>query len=403
MQVGSQPINEVNQVPEPQYQPDFYSTAFIEDSMPHYKRMRDLGPAVWLPRHKVWAVCRYEDVKQALSNDEVLISGEGVAVNGFTNKLMTGDNTVTLTADGADHARRRRALGKPLSIKAVRELKNQIQDEADSLIDRLLVKSNFDGVADFAEHLPVHIVSNLLGIPEAGRKNMLNWSTQSFNTTGPYNWRTLKSVPAAFQMVKYGTKISRDSIDPKGWVNNLYDAADEGILGENEVPGMVLDYMAPSLDTTITASSHMVYLLGRHPDAWEELRADPDLISGVARESLRLASPIRGWCRYATQDVEVGGTIIPAHSRVLVVLASANHDERKWDDPEKFDIHRNPRDHVAFGFGSHSCLGRHLAQLEMESLLRAMAPRVSRIEAGEPRLAINNTLRGFASLPVKFN
>ena len=391
-------------MPEPQYQPDFYSTAFIEDSMPHYKRMRDLGPAVWLPRHKVWAVCRYEDVKQALLNNEVLISGKGIAVNNIMNEQMTGDKTVTLTADGADHARRRRAVGKPLSIPAVKELKDRVQNEADSLIDRLLARDEFHGVTDFAQHLPVHIVSNLLGIPEAGRENMLNWSTQSSNAVGPQdNERTQESVPAMLEMFSYAQTINRDNIDSRGWVNHLYDAADEGVLGEDEVPTMVLDYMAPSLDTTIVGTSHMVYLLGRHPEAWEELKANPDLIPSVVSESLRLASPIRGWCRYATQDVEFGGTLIPADSRVLVVLASANHDERKYNDPEKFDIHRNPRDHAAFGFGTHSCLGRHLAQLEMESLLRAMVPRVSRIEVGETQLALNNTLRGFSELPVKFN
>ncbi len=388
-------------MPTPQYTPDFYSNTFIKDPIPHYQRMRDLGPAVWLPRHKLWAVTRYEDVKAALFADKVLVSGKGIAANSLTNKMMTKD-TITLTADGEDHMRRRGVVGKPLSKKGIKELKQQIQNEADSLIDKLLAKKCFDGVTDFAEHLPVHIVSNLLGIPESGRKNMLKWSTEAFNTTGPMNFRTLKSMSAGIQMLRYGNKISRHNIDPKGWVSNLYNAVDAGVLEEKEVPAMVNDYMGPSLDTTIIASSHMLHQLGKHPELWQQLRSNPELITSTVNETLRLTSPVRGWTRFAAQDYEIDGTVLPAGSRVLVVLASANLDERKWKCPQQFDITRNPRDHVAFGFGVHSCLGRHLAQLEMESLLRAMIERVNRIEVGKPKLAMNNTLRGFSQLPVNF-
>lgn len=388
---------------EPSYTPDFYSDAFIKDAMPHYKRMRELGPAVWLPKNKVWAVTRYDDVKKGLFNNESLISGKGIAANGFANKLMSGGKRITLTSDGEDHMRRRGVVGKPLSKKGIKDLKLRIQNEANLLIERLMVKERFDGVEDFAKYLPVHIVSNLLGIPESGRENMLNWSTQSFNMTGSYNWHMFKSIPAGIQMARYGNKVNRNNIDPQGWVHNLYDAVDDGILKEDEVPAMVNDYMGPSLDTTIIASSHMLHLLGKNPEAWEAVRDNHDLIPNAVNECLRMASPVRGWCRYAKEDVEIGGTHIPKGSRVLAVLVSANYDERKWDNPEVFDIHRNPRDHLAFGFGVHSCLGRHLAQLEMESLLRAMVNQVSHISVKEPTLEMNNTLRGFSSLPVAFS
>ncbi|NIB41775.1 cytochrome P450 [Pseudomaricurvus alkylphenolicus] len=388
---------------QPSYKPDFYSRAFIKDAMPHYRRMRELGPAVWLPSNKVWAVSRYEDVKKSLFNAESLISGKGISANGFANRLMSGDKKITLTSDGEDHMRKRGVVGKPLSKKGMKDLSQQIQNEADRLVESLLARGRFDGVRDFAEHLPVQIVSNLLGIPESGRENMLNWSTQSFNITGSYNWRTLRSIPAGIQMARYGKRINRDNIDPNGWVNNLYDAVDSGVLEEEDVPAMVNDYMGPSLDTTIIASSYMLYLLGSNPEAWEAVRSAPELIPNAVNETLRMASPVRGWCRYVKDDVDLSGTLIPKGSRVLVVLVSANYDERKWKNPETFDIHRNPRDHLAFGFGVHSCLGRHLAQLEMESLLRSMIGRVSQINVSEPKLALNNTLRGFSSMPVQFS
>ena len=124
------------------------------------------------------------------------------------------------------------------------------------------------------------------------------------------------------------------------------------------------------------------------------------LISSAISEAIRLESPIRGFTRVATENVEFEGVELAAGSRVLVLYASANRDERKWEEPEKFDVRREARDHLGFGIGAHVCAGMHLARLEMTALITAFTRRVSRFELGEPTRAINNVLRGFARLPV---
>ena len=133
------------------------------------------------------------------------------------------------------------------------------------------------------------------------------------------------------------------------------------------------------------------------------MRNDPALIPRAIDETLRLESPVRAFTRVAVEDYEVDGTVIPAGDRVLVMYAAANRDERRYPDPDRFDVTRDAKDHVGFGHGVHRCAGSYLAELEMESLLRAMAARARRIEVGEPAIALNNVLRGYGAFRASFH
>ena len=164
---------------------------------------------------------------------------------------------------------------------------------------------------------------------------------------------------------------------------------------------MVLDYVAPALDTTILAAGEMLWRLAVTPGAYGAIRDNPELIKGVVNEAVRMGSPIRGFTRLATQDFDVGGQTIPAGDRALILFASANRDERRYDAPDAFDINRNPRDHVGWGHGPHVCVGMHLARLELEILLETLVAQVTRIEVDTPTLVRNNVLQGFSRLPTR--
>jgi len=166
------------------------------------------------------------------------------------------------------------------------------------------------------------------------------------------------------------------------------------------VPSLFRDFIAPSLDTTILATASLFWLLGTHPDQWDLLRDNPALLRGAINEAVRVESPIRGFTRVATRDTAIDGCAVPAGTRVLLLYASANRDERKWEDPARFDIRRRNLDQLGFGFGVHSCAGMHLARLEMECLMTAFLARVRRFSVAAPQWALNNTLRGLASLQV---
>ena len=383
----------------PEFEADLYTDAAIADPYPLYRAIRDLGPAVWLRAHGVWAIGRYHDVRAALRADRALVSGRGVAMNDVVNGQAA---RVTLTTDGEVHRRLRAVLMKPMMPSALREIQTEMQTLADDLVTHLLTRESFDGIADFARHLPLAVVSRLVGLPEKGRERMLEWGSATFDALGTMNARCQAALPALFDMAGYAGNVERGRLRPDGWAARLFAAADEGRIDADDIAGMLIDYIAPSLDTTILGTGHLLFQLGRHPAQWDLVRGNHELIPRAVDEALRLEPPVRAFSRVATEDYDVDGTTIPAGDRVLVLYASANRDERRYADPDRFDVTRDAKDHLGFGHGVHRCAGGYLAELEMQSLLRAMAARVRHIEVGEPVVAPNNVLRGYHSFRASF-
>lgn len=384
----------------PIYDVDLFADEVLRDPYPHYQAMRDLGPLVWLPRHELSAAVHFEAVRDVLRNDEVFISGEGVAVN-----LALNDGSVqnTLMSDGDLHRRLKTVVGAPISPPNIDELTQSIREMADQLVMSLLDQGEFDGLVDFAQRLPVDIVSHLVGIPEAGRERMLDWSKATFNIIGAFNERGLADADVAFEIVPFAMSLERSDLRPGSWGAQVFEAVDRGDVEQEHVPGMLIDYIGPALDTTLNGIAHMLHLLGTHPEQWAMVREDPEQnVSRAVEEVLRHETVIRGFTRLATSDVEVSGVGIEAGQRVWALLSSANRDERRFDDPDSFDITRSRNTHVGFGAGPHLCVGVHLARLEMRSLLQAMAQHVETIEIGETHVALHNMLRGFGVLRATF-
>ena len=388
--------------PKPVSDIDLYSDASLLNPYENYKVLRDLGPIVFLNGLNMYVAARYADVKEILATPEVFISGEGVTMNDAVNQALQG---IGLCSDGDEHRRIRRVESRPLNPRALRELRDTITAEAEAVVDRVAGRGSFDAVTDLAQYLPLSIVSNLVGLPEEGRERMLDWAAGNFNSFGPVNERTTKSMSVFEEMVSYAmSQCVPGKLKPGSWAAMLHDAADAGEINEQEARLMALSYMAPSLDTTIFAISSAVWLFANNPDQWTALRENPSAIPNAINEVLRLESPIQGFSRYARVDHDFAGSVLPAGSRVIILFGSANRDERRWDDPERFDIRRDRAgDHVAFGYGEHACIGNNLARMEMAALFTALARKVERFSAISSTRAINSTLRGFAKLEVSIN
>jgi cytochrome P450 len=383
----------------PELTVDLYTDAAIVEPHALYRAIRDLAPAVWLPVHGVWALGRFSDVRAALRADEVLVSGRGVALN----ELVNGQpGRTTLASDGALHRRRRAVLMKPMMPSALEEVRGTVERLAGELVEKLLSRGSFDGIADFARHLPVSVVSHLVGLPEEGRERMLEWAAATFDALGPDNARARAGIPLLLELARYAVGLERGRLAPGGWAARLFEAAETGRLDPEDVPGLLIDYVAPSLDTTILATGHLLHLLGSHPDQWERLRHDPTLVPAAVHETLRFEAPVRGFTRFAVKPYQADEVSISEGERVLVLFGSANRDERRYADPDRFDVTRDARDHLGFGHGVHRCAGGHLAQLELEALLRALVARVRCIEVGTPEPLMSNVLRGWRSFPASF-
>ena len=391
--------SEQSSVDAPCYDVDLYDDEVIADPYPHYQAIRDAGPAVWLPKNDVWAIGRFADVRRVLRDHRTFSSAQGVAANEATNRASLGN---TITSDPPEHTKKRSIIGAPLAPRALAAVKPRIETEAQALVERLMSRGRFDAVADLARHLPLAIVSDLVGLPEQGRANMLRWAAATFDVLGVQNARWHAAMPQVQEFHAFcNNPDTAARLRPDGWAAALWQAAERGEIPLDKCPAMMRDYISPSLDTTILATASLIWLFGRHPEQWDLVRADTSLIPSAIDEAVRLESPLRGFTRVVTNDCDVDGTSLPAGARVLVLYASANRDERKWQEPERFDVRREVREQVGFGFGMHTCAGMHLARMEMTALVTALAARVQRFEIGEPVWASNNVLHGFACLPVQ--
>lgn len=390
-------------MPIPAYEPDIYADEAILNPYPHYARMRNLGPLVFLPQYNIYALPRYAEVKKALLSHTRFLSSHGVA--GFTwPQALTDGGSGTLTSDEPEHSRFRGVTGPQLQAPALEPLAAEMEAAADQLVQRLVAQGPFDAMADFAQYLPITIVTSLVGLPERGRERMLDWAAASFDVLGVDNARARQAFAQGVEMIHFVLNECRpDTVTPNGFAAQIWVAVQEGRITPREACFLHVDLLAPALDTTIFATGHLLHRLATNPDQWAKLKADPALIPNAIDEAVRIESPIRAFGRVVDEAQEIGDEILPAGSRVLMMYASGNRDDRRWEEADQYRIDRDHLSgHLGFGQGRHICAGMHLAKLEMRSLLKALLTRVDRIEVGEPSYAINNVLRGFSALPARF-
>jgi cytochrome P450 len=382
----------------PHYEADLFTDDALADPYPHLRALRDAGPVVWLDAHEMYAVARYAEVRGVLADDTTFISGEGVGLNEVVNSMGPG---TTLMSDGAEHRTQREIIGRPLTPSALADLRQEGQAIADTVVERLVGQGRFDAVTDLAEVLPATWVPDLLGWPVDGRDRLLDWAAATFDGLGPMNDRAAAAGEAMLEMIAYAQQLAQTSLPDHCFAAGILRAARQGEIVASRRPMLLVDYLGPSLDTTISAIGNAIWLLATHPDQWQLLRDDPHRVKATVNEALRLESPISCFTRVAKVDTVIDRVHLPAGSRVLVSFASANRDERRWDDPESFDITRESAGQLAFGHGEHACVGMGLARLEAAAVLSALIEQTSRIElAAEPERRRNNLIRSFRSLPV---
>ena len=377
---------------------DLYSDDVLAEPYEHYRRLREAGPAVWLERHNVWVVVRYDAVRAVLRNWATFSSASGVAVNDVLNTAMRGN---TLNSDPPLHDLLRNVVGSSMTSQALRPTKEMIDQRAEELVGRLVAQGSFDAVEDLAQVLPQSIVPDFIGLPQEGREHLLDWAEATFNAMGPMNERCTHAITKLPELFGYARQIAETgNLQPGSFGAGVLEAERDGRITATQCPQLFTAYLVPSLDTTISAVGSAIWLFGRYPDQWNRVRENPSLIPNAFEEVLRLESPLQSFSRLATSDYDVEGISIPAGARVVVLFASANRDERKWEHPDTFDVTRNTSGHLGFGYGIHLCAGASLARLEGQAVLSALARRVERFELGESTRKLNNVIRSLRTLAV---
>ncbi len=384
----------------PVYSGNLYSRDAIRDPYARYRDLRDLGPAVWSSKHRCFVVARYQEVHDILADDTTFRSTGGVA---HTRLAQWSGSSTTIVSDDERHAHRRKLVTALLTPRALRGRQGEIEQLADDLVSSAVDRGDIDGVDDLALPMPLQVVPDLVGWPQYGRGKLLDWGIAGFDYAGPRNALFLRSLPGVISMRMYvGQVVRRRDVQDGSAASILLAALDDGQITKGECASLLIDLLAPSIDTTASIIAAGLQLFADRPDQWKLLREDRTLMPSAVREIVRLASPLRAFTRRVNSDTIVSGVRMKAGSRVLVIYASANRDDRFWSNPDDFDITRDSTAHVGFGYGVHSCAGQGLGRMETTAILSALLDRVERIDRRGPgERATNNVIFRWEKLPLR--
>jgi len=382
---------------------DPFSQAFLSDPYPHHEAMREAGSVVWLEHYGIWAMARHQEGRDALTDWQTYCSGAGVGLSDFRKEPPWRPPSIILEADPPLHTRTRAVLTRILSPAAINILRERFAREAKALVDQLVKRREFDGIADLAEAYPLKVFPDAVGISEEGRENLLPYGNMVFNSFGPRNDLFDKAMANAGPVRDWiMSKCSRAGLAPDGLGMQIFAAVDSGELTETEAGMLVRSFLSAGIDTTVYGLGNALYCFAKYPEQWTILRENPSLIRLAFEEVLRFEAPVQTFFRTTTRDVDVGGVKLNDGEKVLLFLAAANRDPRRWDKPDTFDVKRRATGHMTFGTGIHGCVGQAVARLESEAVFGALARRVVSFElTNEPRRRLNNTLRGLDRLPLR--
>jgi len=395
--------------------PDIESAEFQSNPYPTYARLRAETPVsrVRLPGgQSAWLVTRYDDVAAVLKDERFVkdrsrvLSPEQAAKQPWIPSLFKPLARNMLDVDPPDHTRLRQLVHKAFAPRLIERLRERVRTLTEELISVAERRGRMDLIADYALPIPTTIISEMLGVPASDRHRFHRWS-RVIVASSPSGWRMLRAIPSAIAFLRYIRRLVRlRRSDPRDdLVTALVQAQDEGTrLEENELVAMIFLLLIAGHETTVNLIGNgMLALLG-HPDQMTRLRDEPDLIRTGVEELLRFDGPLEmATERYTREDVEIAGATIPRGELVYAVLASANRDDRQFQDPDRLDLSREPNRHLAFGLGVHYCLGAPLARLEGQIAIGTLLRRVPNIQLPRRSLRWRRglVLRGLEALPVE--
>ena len=384
-------------VPTSDYDP--FTEEAILDAHRSDGALRDIAPAVYLERYDVWAVARFRDVHAILPDHERFTSTDRPF---FDPKAIRP--AILLTEDPPEHTRTRSVIMRSLSAPALRKMQEEFDRAAVALVDRLLESGGIvDGHLDIASAYVLEVFPDILGLSKEGRHHLLRFGDAAFNAFGPANEIQRRGMERAADAIAWVDRsVKRDAVDPDGLGGQMFKAADDGEITEEEAELLVRTLFAAGSDTTIYGIGSMVRAFSENPGEYAKVRAEPKLVRNAFEEVLRYESPSRFGGR-ATKDVtELDGVTLPAGARIMVMFLAAGRDPRKWDNADTFDVTRKVVGHINLGYGIHACAGQALARIEGQAILNALAAKVKAIEpAGEAERAVNFQAHGHEHIPVR--
>ncbi|MEW1640819.1 MULTISPECIES: cytochrome P450 [unclassified Streptomyces] len=385
-----------------------FGEEFRRDPHRVYAMLRTAGPVhrVRLPvpdaHHVTWLIVGYEEARAALADPRLAKDGGKIGVTFLDEELI---GRYLLTTDPPDHTRLRGLITRSFTMRRVEELRPRVQQITDELLDAMLPSGRADLVEALSYPLPITVICELLGVPELDRAEFRKLSTEAVAPTSSGT-----EYDAFVRLADYLGDLIEDKRRAGPGDDLLSDlirttAEDGDRLSARELRGMAFVLLIAGHETTVNLLTSGVHALLGHPDQLAALRADMSLLDGAIEEMLRYEGPVEnGTFRFAAEPLDVAGVRIERGDPVMVGLTAADRDGERYPAPDRFDIHRDARGHLAFGHGIHYCLGAPLARLEARTAIGTLLARA-------PGLALDGPpgdwlpgmlMRGMRSLPVRW-
>lgn len=392
---------------------DPYDYAFQEDPYPVYRRCRDEDPLHHNEDLDIWFLTRHADVQHAFRTEGVYSNAMGVSID---KSAWSPDAHRVMSFLGMDPPRQqrlRKLVSKGFTPRRVTELTPQIERLTDLYLTRCLEQESFDWIADFAGRLPMDVISEMMGVPEADRVEVRRLADLVVHREPGVQDVPQAGMEASLNLVVYYAEMveERKKRPTDDLTSALLAAEIDGDkLTDEEIIAFLFLMVVAGNETTTKLLGHALFHLTRHPDQFDRVFADPadrdGLVSPWIEETLRYDTSSQMLARHLLEDVELHGKFAPAGSKAVLVLGSANRDDRVFGEPDRYDIFRD-KDELAqllsFGGGRHFCLGANLARLEAQVALKELVKRVQTVDLahGDSKRVHSVNVRGFASVPVR--
>ena len=388
---------------EPLTDPLVEDTFYAGDPFPQYARLRDEAPVAWNDTAGFWAVSRWEDVMAVSTDPATFCSGRGILVMEIGAHYDTPPTM--MHTDPPEHTVYRKLVQPGFAPGRMRALEDDVRRRAKPLVDRIAAGKTIDFVESVSVPFPLFIISTLLGMPDEDWERFFEWSESVI--PGATDWSDEKraALQADMHATLLATTVERRADPRDDLISVLAQVEIDGRrLNDAELTMFLVQLLVAGNETTRNMISGGIVALAERPTDWQSLRQDRALVPTAVEEMLRWTTPVVSFMRTATRDTELGGQPVRDGDPVLMLYASANRDERQFGPTaDRFEIGRSPNQHVAFGFGTHFCIGATLARIEGRVLLEELLDRFETVElAGDVRRSNSAVIAGVKQAPLEF-
>jgi cholest-4-en-3-one 26-monooxygenase len=350
---------------------DFY----VGDRYALYAQARREQPVMWDPINELWGIFRYDDIVEISRRKDVFINSDR-AKGGYRPNLPADAAIIGL--DDPLHSQRRNLVARRFTPRSVAEKEARVRGVVTGLLDAALAKGTVDLIDDLASPLPAMMIGWLLGYPDEDWPNLRDWSERTITMGGGPRYFSEDGMAAFGEFITRTMGLFEEKKDcPMDDILSLYTTAEipGSTFGIDEAMSDALLLLDGGAETTRTVIARTLMALAQNPEQWVALKAGADL-TVATEEFIRYVTPIHNMCRVAAVDYEIGGETIKAGQQVVLMYTSANRDEAHFENPDTFDVQRTPNHHIAFGFGTHFCLGAALARSEIKTFFEEFVRRV---------------------------